>query len=180
MEEIYESGSIPWDQTDPPPEVIALAANLPVGRALDLGCGSGTNVLNLARAGWQVTGVDFAIKAAARARYRLKQARLAGEILQRDVTDLADLNSGYNLVLDIGCYHSLPLDKKVRYEANLDRLLVKQGWFLLYGIHNETNPSFGLTEEDINRLSDLLELKSRQNGDDRGLRRSVWLKFQKD
>ncbi|MBE0684938.1 MAG: class I SAM-dependent methyltransferase, partial [Anaerolineaceae bacterium] len=31
MEEIYESGSIPWDQTDPPPEVIGLAAKLPVG-----------------------------------------------------------------------------------------------------------------------------------------------------
>ena len=41
MEEIYESGSIPWDQTDPPPEVIDLAAQLPAGRALDLGCGLG-------------------------------------------------------------------------------------------------------------------------------------------
>ena len=41
---------------------------LPVGQALDLGCGSGANVLKLASRGWSVTGVDWAEAAIAVAR----------------------------------------------------------------------------------------------------------------
>jgi len=37
MEEIYESDAVPWDQTDPPPEVVTLAAQLLPGRATGFG-----------------------------------------------------------------------------------------------------------------------------------------------
>jgi 2-polyprenyl-3-methyl-5-hydroxy-6-metoxy-1,4-benzoquinol methylase len=33
------------------------------GKALDLGCGIGTNAITLAQYGWQATGIDFALKA---------------------------------------------------------------------------------------------------------------------
>lgn len=173
-------GNPPWDTGVTPPEVLGFIQSHPPGRVLDLGCGSGTNVLSLARAGWQVTGVDFAIKATSQARRRLEQAGMQGNILQRDVTDLDDLSEGFDLVLDMGCFHSLSMPKKTCYESNLKRLLAQQGWFLLYGLFNETNQSLGLTEEDINRLSGWMELKSRQDGTDHGDHRSAWLKFQMD
>jgi SAM-dependent methyltransferase len=43
-------------------------ADLPPGRALDLGCGKGDNALKLAKWGWRVVGVDWAPTAIALAR----------------------------------------------------------------------------------------------------------------
>lgn len=168
----------PWDTGQTPPEVVRFISTHAAGRVLDLGCGSGTNVLSLARAGWQVTGVDFAVRAVARARRKLLEAGLQAVILQRDVTDLADLAPGFDLVLDIGCYHALSPAKKAQYESNLRRLLAPEGWFLLYGKLQEADRLFGLGDEDVSRLSGWLRLVERQQGTDRRLRRALWLTFQ--
>ena len=58
----------PWDTGIPAPELVRAIANRPPGRALDLGCGTGTNVRYLAEHGWQATGLDFAPSAIAQAR----------------------------------------------------------------------------------------------------------------
>lgn len=68
----YLRGRAPWDTGVTPPEVVDLieGARLPPGRALDLGCGTGTNTIYLARHGWEVVGVDFSAVAIRRARRR--------------------------------------------------------------------------------------------------------------
>ena len=59
----YWRGTTPWDTNITPPEVKEFIAAAPPGKALDLGCGTGTNAITLAQHGWQATGVDFAPKA---------------------------------------------------------------------------------------------------------------------
>jgi len=54
----YAGSDLVWG-AEPNRWVVEVCAGLPVGRALDLACGEGRNVLWLARQGWQVTGVDF-------------------------------------------------------------------------------------------------------------------------
>ncbi|MBA2954653.1 methyltransferase domain-containing protein [Nocardioides sp. MAH-18] len=39
--------------------LVAEASDLPVGRAVDLGCGEGGDAIWLAERGWEVTGIDF-------------------------------------------------------------------------------------------------------------------------
>ena len=53
----------PWDTGISPPELLEFIQNHRAGRAIDIGCGTGTNVITLAQAGWDVTGVDFAPRA---------------------------------------------------------------------------------------------------------------------
>lgn len=72
----------------------ALAEGLPPGRALDLGCGEGGDVIHLAEVGWDATGVDLAEAAVARAR-RAAQERGVAERTRFVAADLSDTASGW-------------------------------------------------------------------------------------
>lgn len=73
MEDFYRDGKPPWDSGITPPELVALVEGpdaLAPGRALELGCGTGTNAVYLARHGWQVAAVDLVDRAVRQARRR--------------------------------------------------------------------------------------------------------------
>ncbi|MGW5052950.1 class I SAM-dependent methyltransferase [Actinokineospora sp. NPDC004072] len=65
-EERYRSRTAVWSGR-PNPQLVAEAADLTPGTALDAGCGEGADAIWLADRGWQVTGVDFAETALRRA-----------------------------------------------------------------------------------------------------------------
>lgn len=79
------------------------------GRMIDLGCGSGEHTVALAARGWQATGVDQVGAALRRARQRAQSQRVTAEFVQTDVTTLdpAQLGSGFDFFLDVGCFHGL-------------------------------------------------------------------------
>jgi SAM-dependent methyltransferase len=125
----------PWDTGITPPEVVEAIEGpngLSPGRALDLGCGTGTNSLYLARHGWQVVGVDFAARAIRIARRKARQAGVTADFYVADVTRLDFLQPPFDLALDIGCFHSLTADARGRYLDGLRRLLRPGARWMLY------------------------------------------------
>ena len=169
----------PWDSGISPPELLDFIHSHPPSRALDLGCGSGTNVVTLARAGWQVTGVDFAPRAIAIARRKVEAAGLQVDLRVDDVTRLKTVNERFDLAVDLGCFHSLDQSGKSNYLDRLDQILVPSGFWLLYAFFKpDARPGPGLLETDLELAARHLRLVRRKDGFDKRNRPSAWFVFQ--
>jgi SAM-dependent methyltransferase len=154
---IYRLGLIVWQRSAPPAELVALVegpTSLPAGRALDLGCGTGVDAIYLAAHGWQVTGVDMVPKALATARRKAAEAGAAPRFIRGDVTRLHDLGTGggYTLLLDFGCFHTLPQDRRPAYVDAVSRAAAPGATLLLYGFRRPPKAApmhAGLNPDDV-------------------------------
>ena len=157
----YLLGRPPWDTEVTPPEVVTLieGEGLVPGRALDLGCGTGTNCIYLARHNWEVVGVDFSILAIRRARRKARQTGVDCQFYRGDVTDLAFLADPFDLALDIGCLHSLSPERWERYATEVARLVRPGGLYLLYAFTPRPDQSPDPPDED-----DLISCRSLSTG----------------
>ncbi|MFI9573409.1 class I SAM-dependent methyltransferase [Microbispora rosea] len=146
LENYYRAGKPPWDTGVTPPELVALieghepgngAVNgaLPPGRALELGCGTGTNAIYLARHGWEVVAVDLVDRAIEQARERADAAGAAVRLLQGDATRLDELDAPgpYDLFFDLSCYCGIPPHRRDAYAAGLTRRAAPGARLLMFG-----------------------------------------------
>jgi len=170
-----------WDTGVSPPELLEFIQSHPSGRALDMGCGTGTNVITLARHGWQASGVDFSAKAVRAARRKAQQANIEADFWVDDVTRLRGLSGPYDLIVDIGCFHGLSQAGREAYVRNVHRLLARGGFYLLYAFlrPEEGGGEVGLGEADLEMLSARLKLVRRLDCRERGVRPAVWLTYTK-
>jgi ubiquinone/menaquinone biosynthesis C-methylase UbiE len=169
----------PWDSGITPPELFDFIQSHSAGRAIDLGCGTGTNVVTLAKTGWQVTGIDFASTAIRIAKRKLKKEKINAQLLTGDVTKFK-FDGQFDLALDIGCFHSL--ENKADYLSQLDKILTPDGFWLMYGFFKPASglPAPGLAQTDVDIiLTRGFTLLSRQDGFDKRERPSAWFLFQK-
>jgi cyclopropane fatty-acyl-phospholipid synthase-like methyltransferase len=74
--------------------------------------------------------VDFVPRALELARTRAQAAGVTLELRQADVLDYT-ATRGFDLVLDSGCLHHLPLSKLPAYRNMLDRWLLPDGDYVL-------------------------------------------------
>lgn len=175
----YLLGQAPWDTGVTPPEVVELVerGDLPPGRALDLGCGTGTNAIYVARQGWQAVGVDFSALAIRWARWKARRAGVRCRFHRADVTDLSFLPGPFDLALDIGCLHSVPPEGWERYAEGLARLVSPGGLYMLYAFTPRADRSGprGVAPEDVRRLfGPAFAVERQEGGDDPTGPRSAW------
>ena len=134
---MYAAGLTPWDDETPPPELVGLVQGdeaLPPARALDLGCGTGTDAVFLARHGWQVTGVDSVARPLQAARRRAQEAGVEVAWVQGSVAalDTLRLKGPFHLVHDVGCFHGLSDDERQGYVRAVTALSAESATMLLF------------------------------------------------
>ena len=152
----YALGFTPWDRGVAAPELVELIEGelaLSPGRALDIGCGTGTNSVYLAQHGWQVIGVDIVPRALSAARHRAEAAGVSPTFVQGDVTRLDELglDPGFTLLVDVGCFHTPPADRRDAYVASVSAVAAPIATLMLFAFARRSFAPMeaGVTREEV-------------------------------
>jgi SAM-dependent methyltransferase len=113
----YRDGNLPWDTGRPSSELQQVISEHKIKpcRALDIGCGTGTNSVWLAGQGFEATGIDLAPLAIERAQQRAHAADVNAHFAVADVLDSPDLGGPFAFFFDRGCYHAVRREAPDQY-----------------------------------------------------------------
>ncbi len=164
--ERYAKHNAPWDTGKPSSELQRILGeyDIPRGRAIELGCGTGTNAVFLAREGFEVTAFDVSSLAIEEAEAKAVAAGVDATFLTADLLDPPDLGEPFPFVFDRGVYHTVRRTALEGFLKTLSQVTAPGGMYLtLAGNANEVRPGEEgpprVSAEDICReLSPLMEL----------------------
>jgi SAM-dependent methyltransferase len=123
-----------WFLDQPPPELVQLVERneLPIGAALDLGCGPGVATAYMARHFNPAVGMDIALAAVIQAQQRARREGLNPRFVVAEAPVLPFRSASFSLVFDRGCLQAIPKDAWPTYFREVERLLVPGGMFQLF------------------------------------------------
>jgi 2-polyprenyl-3-methyl-5-hydroxy-6-metoxy-1,4-benzoquinol methylase len=135
----YRLGFTPWDghplarSLRDLVEGTDVAAALPAGSVLEVGCGTGDCSIYLAQHGWIVTAVDFVSKPLTRARAKAAAAGLSIDFIQADVTQLSQtgISANFQLIVDNGCLHNMSDNDRDSYVREVSAVAAPDAQLLI-------------------------------------------------
>lgn len=143
----------------------------PWGRALDLGCGSGTHTIELAERGWRAVGVDNVGRALGSARERPGAEQV--DFVESDVTELASghLAADVDFFLDVGCFHGLDDRQRTSYGEGVTSLAAPTATLLMLAFTPGHRPFLprGASHDDVTRALPGWELLDTEAADTSGM-----------
>jgi 2-polyprenyl-3-methyl-5-hydroxy-6-metoxy-1,4-benzoquinol methylase len=146
--ERYSTRQTPWDSGEHSRELGRVIDEGPIKpcRALEIGCGTGTNAVFLAQRGFTVTAVDLSPLAVEQARAKAKQAGVNVDFRVADILGAVNLGPPFDFVFDRGVYHHVRTLDLWGFLTALSRLTKSGGHYLtLAGNANDrhTRPDEG-------------------------------------
>ncbi len=100
------------------------------GRALDIGCGPGTQSIGLAERGFEVVATDLSPAALAGARRRAEERKARLQFVENDILK-NDVDGPFVLAIDRGCFHVFDPPARPVYARTVAGLLAPGGWLFL-------------------------------------------------
>ena len=150
----------PWDRRQPHEELTELVEEgwLEPCRVLDIGCGTGTNVVYLASRGFEASGLDISRAALRKARSKASRRGANCRFYRLDFTDTeAVVSAGlsaFDLLIDSGCYHSLSPKARDRYQDFIQRVSHVGTVYLLWCFLQDSAWRFGPPGIDRREVQD--------------------------
>jgi methyl halide transferase len=165
----YATGELPWDTGVPEGHLVVAVdgGTIRPGRALEVGCGTGTNALWLATKGFDVVALDVSPLAIERANAKKAAAGEPGERCRFLVADFLaeDVPGGpFEFVFDRGVFHTL--DEAGEREQFVARVAAHLGdggqWLSLIGSTEggprDTGPPRRTAREVMSAIEPVLEV----------------------
>ena len=127
-QERFEKKQTGWDRGTTSPQLLAWLESgaLQPCRIAVPGCGSGWEVAELARRGFEVVGIDYTPAAVERTRALLSAEGLMAEVLQADVLAYQQ-DKPFDAIYEQTCLCALHPDHWVEYARQLQKWLAPQG-----------------------------------------------------
>ena len=145
----FQSGKTAWDRGGPSPQLLSWldSGALTPCRIAVPGCGSGWEVAELARRGFEVTGIDYTAAAVARVQDLLSRQGLHPQIVQADVLEWQP-DRPLDAVYEQTCLCALHPASWVAYASQLRRWLRPGGtlWTLFMQVHRPEAEAEGRVE----------------------------------
>jgi methyl halide transferase len=171
---IYQNDKAGWDLKTPTPvfqRILKEKKILDSGKLLILGSGYGYDAVEAAKAGFDVTAVDFSISATEFAKNLAKKERVKVNFITDNFFNLAKNYSSYfNYVYDYVTYCAIHPNRRLEYAGLVKSLLKCDGTFIALWFpveERDGGPPFGINLKETETIfSKLLKLKSTSSEED--------------
>lgn len=158
---------MPWVHSKPDFNLVEMVESWPIKpcKTLEIGCGTGTDAIWLAKQGFTVTAVDAIELPIKLAKEKAKDEKVMCKFIVRDFLNDDIDDSPFDFIFDRGYFHSYKTNKsRKKLAKNVSRNLAKNGfWLSLLGSCDspprETGPPMQSAKNIVDAVEEFFEIK---------------------